>query len=261
MWSRFKSPSSRWSSAHQEVERLYPRFHLLRDDLCTIRIHDTFAGKLIEIGYGGCSFAVEASVERRLQLLQQGGSKITADIELLGHRHQLHAAISHSKAGKVGMCFQHDRSKDFTFLQDFLGPLSFGAEMAAAAAGRQDQVAIRGDGLRNGDVSIRTGGAGGAIEEVWLRYKRHKISFETQITARGISTRHDIGPGGELTEMTRTQGVDPDVLRMALLILHGFAQQHGEALIRDAFDFALQAAAKDLGLSLSGQKPLRRVSG
>ena len=260
MWSRFKSPNVRWPNAH-EHKRLHPRFALLRNDICSVKINDVVAGAMIELSYGGCSFHVDENDERRLQLMEQNGSKIRATISWHGRKHVASATISHIKNGRAGLTFLHDKSTDFVFLQSLIAPMCFGTEMAQATQNRSESAQLRMDGFRNGDLSIRTGGSGGRIEEVWLRYKRHKISFELQVTARGIQTRHDIGPGGELTEMTKTTGIDVEILRTALLIIHGFAQETDNPTVIQAYEFALNAASVPLQIKLKPQGSVLKKTG
>lgn len=259
MWNQFKSPTTRWPST-QEVDRLYPRFALLRGDVCTIKINDVVCGAMIELSYGGCSFQVEESDERRLQLMEQNGSTIRVQINWHGKKHVASATISHIKNGRAGLTFLHDKSRDFMFLQEIIAPLCFGAEMAQTNQHRAESVALRMDGLRNGHLSIRNSANGKTIEEVWLRYKRHKISFELQLTPRGLQTRHDIGPGGELTEMTKTAGIDEEILRTGLLIIHGFAQETRNPVLLQAYEFALKAASKTLNFQLKpNQTPMKNT--
>jgi hypothetical protein len=218
--------------------RLYPRFPLAGEEHCVVRINDMIGGKVEEIGIGGCGMISDQKDAGRLNLLKSENSIFRIRIDWYGRSHTLNARISHLSGQRAGICFLHDRSRDLPFLQEFIGPLSFGVEVARVESGQLQQQPVRNDGLHQGYISIRQSDSADQIEGVLIRYMRHKISFELRVTAEGVETSHDIGAAGELTEMHETFGVDPDIVRISLLMLHGFVGEIRTPLLIDAWEFA-----------------------
>lgn len=242
MTNRLQFPDA-LRSDDPDSARLYPRFPLADSDECLVRINDMISGKVTEIGIGGCGLTFDRKDEGRLKLLKSQDSTVQIRLDWYGRRHSLNAKISHMSGHRAGICFLHDRSRDLQFLQEFIGPMSFGVEVARLENEQLLQPSARPDGLREGYISVRQSDSADQIESVLIRYMRHKISFELLITSESLRTRHDIGPAGELTEMHETFGIDPDIVRTSLLMLHGFVQEMAMPVIIDAWDFAFSIAA------------------
>lgn len=196
-------------------DRLHDRYEIPDCAGITATI-DGVVYRVVSLGYGG--MGVEGSFPMKLP---EGERQISLDI--LGQTFDCPGEVRFQSGKQLGLQFTFKHLDQLERLKSVMPWLALGAKIAESQA-------------REASFRCRTTSSGSL--SLFVEFKVGAVTCQLRMTDGVLVTWHDLGPGGELVAIRKTETLDEGVARFGMLALLSL-------LARRRFDSTLEVAVQE----------------
>ena len=218
--------------AINEEDRLYHRFPINSERVCYLSKDGERIGMVQELSYGGFNLKPNAPFIKSLPAkdkLAKENPFTQVELHFMGKSVRCLVEERHVATKGIGYRLIHEHTQVLLFLKEIIPFLRFGAALSIIdKAALVDQQPVFPSGLAfegNIPVEIKIDGYdGNAIPNISMTLSHDKVVYQFVRNDTQLLTYHNVWPGGESGRLRVTNGIDVNILRIAMAVLVGYSE-------------------------------------